>query len=49
MTRIREWLSIQLIDLGLWVMPYDDLESLIRMSVSAGVDAYLESREEYES
>lgn len=49
MNRIREWLSLLLIDLGLWVMPDNELEALIRMSIGAGVDTYLEYYDNDES
>lgn len=48
MTRIREVLSMFLIDLGLRIMPYDELEVLIRMSIAAGVDMLLEPNDEGE-
>lgn len=49
MNRIREWLSLTFIDLGLWIMPDDELETLIRMSIGAGADAYLEYYDDDES
>jgi len=42
MTKIREWLSIELIGLGLNLIPYEDVRYDMKMAFVKVVDNYLD-------
>lgn len=46
MTRLRESLSLWLIDMGLRVMPHKEVEELLRVSIHITTSAFLEEFEE---
>lgn len=46
MTRLREALSIWFIDIGLWLMPYDEIEEMLRVSIYMTTSTYLSGIEE---
>lgn len=48
MLQFREWLSIQLIDLGLMVCPYEEIRMATRVGISIGMDLYLKDADESE-
>lgn len=40
--QIREWLSIELINLGIKVCPYPEMQDYIRSGIGLAVESYLE-------
>ena len=46
MEQIRSWLSIQLIDLGIRLCPYPEMQEYLKQGFILAIDSYLEKEEE---
>lgn len=40
--QIREWLSIELISLGIKLIPYEEMRELVKAGVTLGIESYLQ-------